>query len=108
MLWVAGRKAQANRHRKASDTASEDRLLEHQLGAVPHRDRRTLSPTEVSPDILCLQETKVIDGDFPTAPFRALGYPHVILHGQRMHHGVAIISKVPVVEDDLPGLAGKP
>lgn len=55
---------------------------------------------EVQPHILCLQETKVIDGDFPAAPFRALGYPHVILHGQRMHHGVAIISKVPVVEDD--------
>jgi len=55
---------------------------------------------EVQPDILCLQETKVIDGDFPTAPFRALGYPHIILHGQRMHHGVAIISRVPVVEDD--------
>ncbi|CUS44645.1 Exodeoxyribonuclease III [hydrothermal vent metagenome] len=55
---------------------------------------------EVSPDILCLQETKVIDGDFPTAPFRALGYKHIILHGQRMHHGVAIISRVPLVEDD--------
>ena len=27
-----------------------------------------------SPDILCLQETKVVDGDFPEAPFRALGY----------------------------------
>jgi len=55
---------------------------------------------EESPDILCLQETKVIDGDFPEAPFRALGYDHVIKHGQRMHHGVAIISRVPVVEDD--------
>src|SRR5882762_5668630 len=50
---------------------------------------------EVSPDILCLQETKVIDGDFPTTPFRALGYHHIFLHGQRMHHGVAIISRVP-------------
>ena len=55
---------------------------------------------EVRPDILCLQETKVIDGDFPAAPFRALGYPHIFLHGQRMHHGVAIISRVPIVEDD--------
>jgi exodeoxyribonuclease-3 len=55
---------------------------------------------EFAPDILCLQETKVIDGDFPAAPFHALGYRHVILHGQRMHHGVAIISRVPVIEDD--------
>jgi len=55
---------------------------------------------EVSPDILCLQETKVIDGDFPAAAFKALGYKHIMLHGQRMHHGVAIISRVPLVEDD--------
>ena len=55
---------------------------------------------EVEPDILCLQETKVINGDFPHEPFRALGYKHIVLHGQRMHHGVAIISRVPVEEDD--------
>jgi exodeoxyribonuclease-3 len=55
---------------------------------------------EVAPDILCLQETKVIDGDFPEAAFRALGYDTIFLHGQRMHHGVAIISRVPLVEDD--------
>jgi len=55
---------------------------------------------EAAPDVLCLQETKVIDGDFPAAAFRALGYRHIILHGQRMHHGVAIVSKLPLVEDD--------
>lgn len=55
---------------------------------------------EQAPDILCLQETKTIDAEFPTAAFRALGYPHIVLHGQRMHHGVAIISKLPLIEDD--------
>ena len=55
---------------------------------------------EARPDVLCLQETKVIDGDFPAAAFRELGYKHLLLHGQRMHHGVAIISKLPIVEDD--------
>lgn len=55
---------------------------------------------EEAPDILCLQETKVIDDDFPHAPLRALGYDHIIIHGQRMHHGVAIISRVPITEDD--------
>ena len=53
---------------------------------------------EAAPDILCLQETKVIDGDFPAAPFAALGYRHIMLHGQRMHHGVAIVSKLPLAE----------
>ncbi|WNO54023.1 exodeoxyribonuclease III [Stakelama saccharophila] len=56
--------------------------------------------TEAQPDILCLQETKVIDGDFPLKAFERMGYRHIVLHGQRMHHGVAIISKLPLVEDD--------
>lgn len=55
---------------------------------------------EESPDILCLQETKVINETFPEGPFRQLGYNHQILHGQPMHHGVAIISKIPIREDD--------
>ncbi len=55
---------------------------------------------EAEPDILCLQETKVIDADFPAAAFRAAGYPHLTVHGQRMHHGVAVISRVPFSEDD--------
>ncbi len=55
---------------------------------------------EVEPDVLCLQETKVIDADFPAGAFQALGYDHILLHGQRMHHGVAIVARVPMVEDD--------
>ena len=55
---------------------------------------------EAQPDILCLQETKVMDEAFPHDAFRALGYDHTIIHGQRMHHGVAIISRAAVVEDD--------
>lgn len=55
--------------------------------------------TEHAPDILCLQETKVIDGDFPHAMFERLGYVHRRLNGQRMHHGVAVISKLPLADD---------
>jgi exodeoxyribonuclease-3 len=55
--------------------------------------------TEEAPDILCLQETKVMDDTFPGGTFRQLGYNHQILHGQPMHHGVAIISKIPIRED---------
>ena len=56
--------------------------------------------SEEAPDILCLQETKVTDDIFPGGVFRQMGYNHHILHGQPMHHGVAIISKVPIREDD--------
>jgi exodeoxyribonuclease-3 len=56
--------------------------------------------TQEAPDILCLQETKVMDGIFPTEVFDRLGYKYRILNGQRMHHGVAILSKVPLHEDN--------
>lgn len=47
-----------------------------------------------SPTVLCIQETKVQDKDFPTAEFTGAGY-HVIFRGQKSHAGVAIISKEP-------------
>jgi exodeoxyribonuclease III len=53
---------------------------------------------EQQPDILCLQETKVLDSIFPADPFKRHGYAHVELNGQRMHHGVAILSRVPLRE----------
>ncbi|HYE27187.1 MAG TPA: exodeoxyribonuclease III, partial [Allosphingosinicella sp.] len=53
---------------------------------------------EEAPEILCLQETKVCDSDFPAGLFRRLGYEHQIICGQRMHHGVAILSRLPVRE----------
>lgn len=54
---------------------------------------------EEAPDILCLQETKVRDGEFPEAMFRRLGYGHVVICGQPMHHGVAIVSRLPMREE---------
>ena len=48
---------------------------------------------KVNPDILCLQETKVIDDSFPTEAFKKLGY-FVEVYGQKSYNGVAIISKL--------------
>jgi len=47
---------------------------------------------EVSPDILCLQETKVQDHEFPVLPLRDAGY-HVVFKGEKSYNGVAILSK---------------
>lgn len=44
------------------------------------------------PDVLCVQETKVQDPDFPLEPIRDAGY-HVVFRGQKAHAGVAIISR---------------
>ena len=54
---------------------------------------------ERAPDVLCLQETKVEDHIFPAAEFARLGYTHQRLNGQRMHHGVATLSRVPLADD---------
>lgn len=62
--------------------------------ARPHLVERLLDEQRV--DILCLQETKCEDNSFPLAAFDKLGFPHAHLAGQRMHHGVAILSRIPV------------
>ncbi len=49
-----------------------------------------------APDILCLQETKVADDLFPRAKFEELGYVYMAINGQKMHHGVATLSKIPL------------
>lgn len=46
-------------------------------------------------DVLCLQETKVVDADFPQSPFEQLGY-HVYVSGQKSYNGVAILSSKPL------------
>lgn len=56
------------------------------------------------PDIVCLQEIKSIDENFPRAEFEALGY-NVETHGQKGFNGVAIFSKLPFDEVNR-GLAG--
>lgn len=49
------------------------------------------------PDVLCVQETKVQDPDFPEKPFGEAGY-HVAYKGQKSYNGVAIVSKTPLIQ----------
>ena len=51
---------------------------------------------EHRPDVLCLQETKCRDSEFPYSAFRELGYEHIEIHGQKGYHGVAIASRRPL------------
>lgn len=48
-------------------------------------------------DVLCLQETKVRDPDFPRSPFTDLGY-NLYISGQKSYNGVAIFSLSPLTE----------
>ena len=51
---------------------------------------------EHQPDVLCLQETKCPDANFPHGAFRDAGYPHIAINGQKGYHGVAIVSRIPL------------
>ena len=44
------------------------------------------------PDIVCLQETKCPDDQFPALALQAVGY-HSAYHGEKSYNGVAILSK---------------
>lgn len=59
------------------------------------------------PDIVCLQETKVEDGQFPLEDLKALGYAHILFSGQKSYNGVAILSKVPLEPLGTMQLAGE-
>jgi exodeoxyribonuclease-3 len=60
----------------------------------------------VQPDIVGLQETKLVDEDFPRAELAAAGY-EVVFTGQRTYNGVALLSRQPAVEP-LLALPGRP
>ena len=48
-------------------------------------------------DVLCVQETKVVDADFPRSPLEALDY-HLYLSGQKSYNGVALLSRTPLTD----------
>ncbi|GAB5603946.1 exodeoxyribonuclease III [Sideroxyarcus sp. TK5] len=56
---------------------------------LPHLlDWQTASPV----DVLCLQETKTEDANFPLAELEAAGF-HCVYSGQKTYNGVAILSR---------------
>ena len=54
--------------------------------------------SEEAPDVLCLQECKSPVEKIPTEKFAALGYTHMVANGQKGYNGVAILSRLPLVE----------
>jgi exodeoxyribonuclease-3 len=58
------------------------------------------------PDLLALQETKLVDADFPQVELAAAGY-QAVYAGQPTYNGVALLSRQPATDvvTELPGLA---
>ena len=59
----------------------------------------------VQPDLLGLQETKLLDDSFPIEALRAAGY-ETVYSGQKTYNGVAVLSRWPITEVlcDIPTL----
>lgn len=58
-----------------------------------------------APDVLCLQETKLMDDNFPAGDIEAAGY-HAVYAGEKTYNGVAVISRQAVTDilTDPPGV----
>ena len=54
--------------------------------------------SEEMPDILCLQECKSPVELIPMDQFKSLGYTHMVARGQKGYNGVAILSKLPLMD----------
>ena len=52
---------------------------------------------EAQPDVVCVQELKLEDQNFPRAEIEAAGY-HAAFAGQKTYNGVALLAKAPIGE----------
>ncbi|MCH2546292.1 MAG: exodeoxyribonuclease III [Alphaproteobacteria bacterium] len=50
-----------------------------------------------NPDIICVQETKTPDAQFPLDAIHQMGYVHTAFSGQKGYNGVAILSRIPLI-----------
>ncbi len=57
---------------------------------------------EQAPDVVCLQEIKCREAEFPVEALAAAGLTHLRIAGQKGWHGVAIASRLPL--EDAPAL----
>lgn len=54
--------------------------------------------SEQAADVLCLQEIKCREAEFPRAAFVEAGFPYLKISGQKGWHGVAIASRYPIAD----------
>jgi exodeoxyribonuclease-3 len=83
------------------------KVITWNVNSVKQRLPRLLALLErQSPDVVCLQETKSTDEEFPFAELEAAGYAAEAF-GQKAYNGVAILSREPLT-DLARGFGGDP
>jgi len=74
------------------------RIVSWNINSLRKRRERLLAwLAATEPDIVCLQESKCTDEQFPEMDLRVAGY-HSAFHGQKSYNGVAILSRRPSSE----------
>jgi exodeoxyribonuclease-3 len=69
------------------------RIASWNINSLRKRQDRLFAWVETErPDVVCLQETKCTDEQFPLLALQAAGY-HAVYHGEKSYNGVAILSK---------------
>ena len=86
------------------------RIVTWNVNSLPSRmPRMSVWLQVMKPDVLCLQETKIADEQFPYQELGDLGY-EAVHRGDGRWNGVAILSRVGIsdVVQDLPDVPGFP
>ena len=74
------------------------KLVTWNVNSVKARHERLLAWLDNhEPDVLCLQELKSVEENFPHLDVRSRGY-HIAAYGQKTYNGVAILSREPLTE----------
>lgn len=69
------------------------RIVSWNINSLRKREERFVRWLgETNPDVVCLQETKCTDKQFPAERLRETGYA-AVFHGQKSYNGVAILAK---------------
>ena len=78
----------------AVDPADTFVIATWNVNSLRMRQERLLSwLAEYQPDVLCLQEVKLQEPDFPMVEFRSVGYSAIMV-GQKSYNGVAILTRL--------------
>ncbi|MBF0394996.1 MAG: exodeoxyribonuclease III [Alphaproteobacteria bacterium] len=84
------------------------RLVTWNINSVRLRFEQLAQMVEaLSPDVVCLQETKVPCPKFPLIEARALGFDHIATSGMKGYNGVAILSRLPLSDIRAPHWCGR-
>jgi exodeoxyribonuclease III len=74
------------------------KIVSWNINSLRRRQERFVNwLTSTQPDVVCLQETKCTDEQFPILDLKAAGY-HSAFHGQKSYNGVAIVSRMEPAE----------